>query len=83
VLDDLRRLSDPHSVTLGFRRGALAFLNRWASAGSAANDHVSPKRKLRRLVAGLRLKVRKRYANEPNAFGRRESRSDKIENELM
>jgi hypothetical protein len=30
---------------------------------------VSRKRKLSCFAAGLRLKVRKRYANESNAFG--------------
>ena len=50
---------------------------------SIGGGRVSRKRKLSCLAAGLRLKVRKRYANESNAFGCWECRSDKAESQLM
>jgi hypothetical protein len=51
--------------------------------GSVVGDRVSGKRKLRRLPAGLRLKVRKRHADKSNAFGRWKYRSDQVQGELM
>ena len=56
---------------------------RRAGGGSVVGDRVSGKRKLSCFAAGLRLKVRKRYANELNAFGRWEYRSDKTKSQLM
>jgi hypothetical protein len=41
--------------------------------GAVACDRVSRKRKLRRFAAGFRLKVRKCYADEADAFGWRVS----------
>jgi hypothetical protein len=51
--------------------------------GSVVGGRASRKRKLRRLAAGLRLKVRKRYADESNAFEGREYRSDQTKSQLM
>jgi hypothetical protein len=51
--------------------------------GWLCGDRVSGKKKLICLASGLRLKVRKRYANESNAFGRREDRPDQVKGELM
>jgi hypothetical protein len=51
--------------------------------GVVVGDRVSGKRKLSCFAAGLRLEVRKRYANESNAFGRWEYRSDQAEGELL
>jgi hypothetical protein len=50
---------------------------------SVVRAHVSRKRKLSCFAAGLRLKVRKRDAHEPNAFGRRKDRPDQVKGELM
>jgi hypothetical protein len=46
-------------------------------------DRVSRKRKISCFAAGLRLKIRKSYADESNAFGRREYRSDQAEDDLV
>jgi hypothetical protein len=52
-------------------------------ARSIGGGRVSRKRKLRRFAPGLLLKVRDRYANESNAFGWWEYRSDKTKSQLM
>jgi hypothetical protein len=67
------------------RSGAVRITNgaRRAGGASVVGDRASGKRKLRCFAAGLRLKVRKRYANESNAFGWWEYRSDQAEGELM
>jgi hypothetical protein len=56
---------------------------RRAGDGSVLGGRGSRKRKLRRFAAGLRLKVRKGDAHEPNTLGWWEYRSDQTKSQLM
>jgi hypothetical protein len=60
-----------------------AQLARADSARVGSRDYISRKRELSRLAGNWRSKVRQRHADEPNAFGRREYRSDQAKSELM
>ena len=72
--------SGPRSPRAACRLRALS--RRGARDGSVLGVRVSRKRKLNCFAAGLRLKVRKRHADESNAFRRWEYRSDEAKRQL-
>jgi hypothetical protein len=82
-IEGCRRRCSGRARPLALPPRLARFARSIASRCVLVGGHVSRKSKLSCFAAGLRLKVGKRHANESNAFGWWECRSDKIESRLL